>query len=581
MASAVDGARPSRPQPAGLTLAVLLAVVLTAVWTLAGWTNLTHLILPDTDDMMRLVQIRDWLNGQGFSDLSQARIAGLANGLPMHWSRLPDLVPGALMWLLTPLLGQTRAELAAVIFWPETLFLCHLLLVATLAARLSDRSARGIALLLGALAFPAIGMFIPGRIDHHGLQIVLVEALALALVADRLFLAGLAAGASLLIGLETAPAILGAMIALFWLWVESGRKLIGFGLGLLGATLAGFVLLRPIQWDVAWCDSFTPGLFGLMLICAGGWLVLAGLTARLPDARWRAGTGVVLAGFAAIAGWATAPECFASPYGPVDPMLNQLWLGAVGEAGGLLRQPLGVIISYTGLALLGLAFAVTTWRREPARRAAWLVPMAILVASLLTSLVQVRGIWFAAALAPAMLAHAQGRARMGWLAGLVAIWGASALFGATMSTGAGLVAAAQSGAAAAPALPCTDPRLFRQLDRLATGTVAAPIDLGPYLLALTDHKVMAAPYHRNNVGNRAMYDFFLGTPDAARAQAALWTIDYVVLCPGSFGEVPADQVRPNSLLALLRAGAAPPWMEAVYAVEGGPRAWRVVGSGLP
>ncbi len=564
--------------PGGLPLAVVLTVVLTAGWTFVGWSDLTRLILPDTDDMMRLVQIRDWLDGQAFADLSQRRVAGLADGLPMHWSRLPDLVPALVMRLLAPALGQTRAELAAVIFWPELLFLCHLLLVAALARRLSGAGATPVALLLGALAFPAIGMFIPGRIDHHGLQIVLVEGLALSLVAGRLFAAGLAAGTSLLVGLESAPAILAAMVALGWLWIESARRVLGFGLGLLGATLAGFALLRPMPWSTEWCDSFTPGLFALMMIASAGWLLLAGLAPRLPDPRWRAGVAIVLAGFAGLCGWATAPECLRSPYGLVDPLLARLWLGAVGEAGGLLRQSPGVILAYAGLSVVALGWSLRVWAREPERRATWLAPMAILVASLLVSLVQLRGIWFAAALAPALLAHAVLRARVRGVGALLLAWLASA--GLVWQTAGDAVArvrpTVRSPEVGAASGPCTDQRLVRQLDRLATGTVAAAIDLGPYLLAATDHRVLAAPYHRNNRGNRAMYDVFLSTPEAARYQAGLWTVDYVVLCPDSLDEVPADMVKPNSLLALLRAGAAPNWLEPIYAVDGGARVFRVL-----
>jgi hypothetical protein len=95
------------------------------------------------------------------------------------------------------------------------------------------------------------------------------------------------------------------------------------------------------------------------------------------------------------------------------------------------------------------------------------------------------------------------------------------------------------------------------------------------------HKVLAAPYHRNNRGNRAMYDFFLTSADAARYQAGLWTIDYVVLCPGSLAEVPPALVKANSLLALLRAGAPPNWLEPIYGAEGGARAWRVMPGAIP
>ncbi|HWU96364.1 MAG TPA: hypothetical protein VN029_12260, partial [Sphingomonas sp.] len=67
-------------------------MVLSLAWTLRDWHDLAALRLPDTDDVVRLQQIRDWLAGQHFADLAQHRL-GAAPGLEMHWSRLADLVP--------------------------------------------------------------------------------------------------------------------------------------------------------------------------------------------------------------------------------------------------------------------------------------------------------------------------------------------------------------------------------------------------------------------------------------------------------------------------------------------------------
>ena len=63
--------------------AILLAFALVLAWSLRDWQNLSALRLPDTDDVMRLQQIRDWLAGQRFSDVSQHRLG--AGGLAMHW----------------------------------------------------------------------------------------------------------------------------------------------------------------------------------------------------------------------------------------------------------------------------------------------------------------------------------------------------------------------------------------------------------------------------------------------------------------------------------------------------------------
>jgi multisubunit Na+/H+ antiporter MnhG subunit len=569
---------PARPAPI-LLLALILTVLLTAGWTVLAWGELSRMVLPDTDDMMRLAQIRDWLNGQPFDDLTQYRMGGLG-GIAMHWSRLPDLVPAAVATLLTPFMGATRAELAAVVFWPELLFLLHLLLAGRIASRLSDDKAAGVtAVVLAAVAYPAISMFVPGRIDHHGLQIVLVEAMLLALLDRRAFVAGLWAATSLMVGLETAPLVAAAMLFQFLHWVELRRGAADFGAAFLAVTLTGFLLLRPRVWTTEWCDSFTPGLFALMMIASGAWLVLGGLTPRLPDRRWRIGAGLTLGALALVAGWAVAPRCFASPYGPVDPLLAKIWLGNVGEAGGILAQKPGTVIAYIGLPLVALAAAGWFWKQEHERRDMWLAPLLLIGVSVALAFIQIRTAYAAAALAAPVLAHLIARARLKGTAAMALAWLASA---GLVWQGIGNLAGS---ATAAPAIPqagtgggasCTSATTLQQFDKLELGNVAAPIDMGAYLVGRTGLRVLDGPYHRNNRGNRAMYDFFLADVNAARYQASLWEVDYVTFCPDSFGEVPANMVKPNSLLAHLRAGDTPDWLRPLPLIDSQALLWRVL-----
>ena len=71
-------------------IACALALLMTMAWAWSDRADLATLRLPDTDDVVRLQQIRDWLGGQRWGDLTQHRLGPLP-GLPMHWSRLADL----------------------------------------------------------------------------------------------------------------------------------------------------------------------------------------------------------------------------------------------------------------------------------------------------------------------------------------------------------------------------------------------------------------------------------------------------------------------------------------------------------
>ena len=72
---------------------------------------------PDGDDVMRLVQIRDLLAGQGWFDLHQYRL-GPDGGTLMHWSRIPDLPIVVLTGLFDLFLPHDTALAWAISVWP-------------------------------------------------------------------------------------------------------------------------------------------------------------------------------------------------------------------------------------------------------------------------------------------------------------------------------------------------------------------------------------------------------------------------------------------------------------------------------
>ncbi|MDG2533247.1 hypothetical protein P6144_06285 [Sphingomonas sp. HITSZ_GF] len=551
-------------------VALLLAVGLSAVWMLRGWHDLAALRLPDTDDMVRLQQARDWLGGQGFADLAQHRL-GPPPGLEMHWSRLPDLVPAALILLLTPLLGSHGAELVAVIVSPALLFLAVLLLIGSIARRLGAPVIT--ATLVAALAYPATSLFLPGRIDHHALQMVLLLLLVRALLGTGTLGAGIVAAlaitASLSIGLETLPllAVGGAALVLLWVADAPGSRvrLLGFGIALPLALAGASVLLRTSGWPVSACDGFT-GLFWRAAQAAS--LILPALALfdlsapRSPRARLLA---TVLVGAAALAAvLLLAPQCL-HPYGAVDPLLARLWLAGVGEAQPLFGTTPANAVAYAGLAMIG--FAATLVIALKRRETGWWVVAALILAALAITCFQLRGAYAAALLvAPALtVTIATARAR-GTLV-LAAAW--------IVSTG---ILYPIAGTALFPPKPepganCTAPESLANLAALPPGHLLAPLDIGAYALAATPHHVLAAPYHRNNRGNRAMTDFFLGQPTQSEAIARAWGIDYVAFCDGDLDRF--ARVAPHGLAEQLRAGAVPDWLVPVNPDSAAPRIYRL------
>lgn len=541
-----------------LAIAIALAALMTLVWSVRDWADLAALRLPDTDDAMRLQQIRDWLGGQAFADVSQHR---LADGLAMHWSRLPDLVPAALIAALAPFAGARAAELAAVILWPAGLFAAVLLLVGRIARAVHAPAVT--AMLVAALAYPLTTLFLPGRIDHHGLQIVLLLGVVLALVGPATIRRGAAAGAataaSLLVGLETAPllAVAAAVLAREWLRGED-RRIAGFAAGYAVLLGLGALLLRPAAFAYPGCDGFTATALRAELVVAAA---VAALAAGRPlDGRGRAALlAAVGIAVAAVVAW-TAPRCL-DPYGGVDPWLAQAWLARVGEAQSVGSAPAGVAFGYAGLLVAGIAATLWQRRRNPT---AWGVLLACQLGSLALACVQLRGAYAGAALAAPALAAVIAAARVrgpGWLA---AAWLGSA--GILYPLAADALPAPSGGRAGGG--DCPSREAVAALARLPAGRVLAPLDLGAFGIAGTAHAFVAAPYHRNNAGNLAAYRFFLGDDPAAQRIATRWRVDYVAACGDGFGGLRAG---PRSLAAHLARGEVPGWLRPVRNVSG----WRL------
>lgn len=575
--------------------ALALSLVLSAAWAWRDWSALSALHLPDTDDMMRLQQIRDWLGGQPFGDVSQHRL-GAAPGLAMHWSRLPDLVPGAIVAALTPLVGAHAAELCAVLAWPASLFAAALLLTARIARALGglEGGAGAIAstaAVVAAIAYPATTVFLPGRIDHHGLQVVLLLVVARTLVAAPSMGAGLVAGfaatASLVVGLETAPLLAAAGFAMAAQWVlakpGADDRVMGFGIALGAGLLAASIVFRSDAWGYPGCDGFTAAAWRAGVLAAFAPMALALAARGTARPMQRAVLGVLVAGVVGGGIVLMAPACL-HPYGLVDPLLARLWLVKVGEAQPLFDAPPATAIGYAGVMLAGTAGSA--WALYATRDRRWAMLLVLQLAACGLTATQLRGAYAGAMLAAPGLAAviAAARARgAGWLA---AAWAASA--GMLYPIAAQAMApsgrpdpmapsgrpnpmapsgrpdpAAPSGrpdpaAARDPGGSCTAAPALAELAALPSGRLLAPLDLGAYALGATRLSVVGAPYHRGNDGNLAVYRFFLGSPDGAARIARDWRVRYVVLCPDAFGDAP-----PAATAGLLRHGAAPHWLRRV------------------
>ena len=537
-----------------------------------------------TDDYMRLVEVRDLLAGQGWFDLTQYRLDPPA-GVVMHWSRVVDVPIAFLIQILAPLAGRAGAEWAAATLWPVFLFLPALACAGLLAQRLAGEAA-GIAaplaaVLLVAVAGPVLVHFHPGALDHHDLQLVLliVTITSAAWHGDtRLVpaLGGFAAAVSIAIGLEMMPALAAILAAVGLRWAIEGEDAApltsAFGLAFGVGTIALFVAtVPPSSWTNPAYDEISIVWMAVAAISGGMIALLAAVSRRLRDARLRlcigASMGLVSAGLVI----AAYPHALTDPYGNVDPLLAELWLAHVMETRSaleILKTPSEALPIYwpplAALMLGGLAMR----KSAPSSRALFLAPLFALVALIAVSVWQLRAMPGANLVAQPVLAAAllrllgfgaNGFSRARYI-GAIALVSSPFL----ILAGPGLAFIASGENHAAPkAVTCRHPADVAALKDLAPGLVLSFIDSGPAILAATPHAVLAAPYHRNNAGNRAAYDIFLSGDGGAERLLKERHVKYVAICVGTTDLKIFNRAAPDGLAMRLARGDVPPYLQPI------------------
>ena len=552
--------------------------------------HLQSFIFPDPDDLLRLQQVRDWLGGQSWFDVTQYRMNPPLGG-PMHWSRLVDVPIAAVILAARPLLGTSGAEYAALILVPLLTLGLVMALVAKLTRRLLDREHAILACLLTPLSINAIQQLRPLRIDHHGWQIVLALVATLAALDGNRRRSGLIAGVAtalwLQISLEGLP-LAAAVVALFGLrWVIDPRE--GERLGAMIVTLAAasLVLLGLTKaadaWGAAYCDSISFPYLALLAVGAAGCVALIACNPRTPVLRLIGLGAVCAAGLATVA--LIAPPCLKGPFQALDPVVEAVWYRNIAEGLPIWEQSAAVVCLILAFPIVGLFGTWQAAQAHGADRLAWWSLLFLLGAATMLMLLVQRGAAVANLLAlPGGTflfesALSRGRTQRNPALRLFSIAGAMALVVPGYLLGAAAVAlAGDSGKTAALTAirQCVDAKELGRLDALPPSLIAAPLDIGPAILVNTHHRIVASGHHRNGAAMRDVIDIFTLPPSQARQRLARRRVDLVVVCPNLIEPAVYKDYAPRGLWAQIDAGRTPDWLQPVpLAGDSALRVWRV------
>src|SRR5436309_5554351 len=357
---------PSTRQPNFALLLGTAWLLIVAQMLAQHWSETAQTLL-DTDDAMRLVQMRDWLAGQGWYNMHEPRLEPPL-GYHSHWSRLIDAGLAATLWPLGWLFEPALAERLMRTVWPMLWLLPAMAGTAAIAWRLAGREAALITLFLAVLGLQALNQFRPGRIDHHNVQIALSMLLVAATMwSDRVRWAASAAGGitglALAVGLECLPylAVCGAAIALRYPFDRSqgARSARDYGFALAGSSLVAFFpTVGPAHYAQGFCDAIGIN-WTAFLVIAGLGLALAG--SRAPETRAGRLACVFSVGAVAVVVFIVIePQCLRGPYGQMDPALGLIWLDRVDEMQPLLREALKNPLTAVGIATFPALACIAT-----------------------------------------------------------------------------------------------------------------------------------------------------------------------------------------------------------------------------
>jgi hypothetical protein len=602
---------------------VVIAWLLIAAWYLDRYAGAMHFLsLGDTDDNMRYLQVRDWLAGQSWWDLRQLRM-NPPEGANIHWSRLVDLPIAALMLLFRLFTGPERADQLALGVAPLLPLLVLMLALAFLARRLAhEGGGHGwfAAMLLPLGAGMGLSMYMPLRVDHHGWQLALT-ATTLAGLVDRKWtrggiVAGVSSAASVIIGMEMLVYLAGAgaLIALRWIFKDgAARRMRPYALGLGGTTALGYALFASNANRAPVCDAISPVWASILVLAAGILYALTLLPLRHSPQRFGAAAigGTMVLGFA----WVSWPHCVTDVY-QISPELQKSWLVYIREAKPIYAQARSSWVPMIALPATGLVCALAgCWagRRDTERLWAWGTVMLMIAFAIALTFWQIRAGPAAQLLAIAPVAWAiwaltrtlfAGRALQRALAvpGLILLGSVASAYAVYPAVARALADRAPPAAPAPPAVPagrtspaassaspsgaatnaaagkgpltrrqasrrsetrCRTRPALRALDQLPRATIFTLVDLGPRVLALTHHSVIAGPYHRNGAAILDVHHGFDGSPERFRTIAAAHGATYLLYCP-NFPEGTIYQRRsPKGFYARLARGEGFPFLAPV------------------
>ncbi|MEO6298968.1 MAG: hypothetical protein ABIV25_01165 [Paracoccaceae bacterium] len=539
------------------------AVVLIALKSLLVLPKITNILLAgDNDDMMRLMSVRAWLDGQSWFDMTQYRILP-PEGISMHWSRLLDFLIATIIVPASWFVPMAQAEQIGLVAWPAVLLAVLVILVANGTNRIFGALAAYFAIICLFLWPPIASLYFrPGRIDHHNVQVLMMTLVAFNMVWQgrplvRGAVAGIAAAFSLAVGLEMMALVVVAgsimTVRASFGMAEANRLLAAFCTTLTAASALFFVAQTGSNlWLVPQCDALAMPVLSVTVIAACACLIPMAAQRWLSQPALRLLATIVVASLGLWIFWPLLQPCLAGPYGKLPPEVQKLMSTRITEAQPglvfLMRQPFAynsTVTPVAGAIVLAIVFWIRrTWLpAETVQRNAVLQMILLGSVGLIGSFFQIRAIGMAACAVPFLTGFVFQSLVQLWTqrpkfttAVVVVLCAFATLLAPQLNDISAQVVRATGGTDALKKLrpemldaSCDSLKSLTALNALPKARILTTLNFGAPLILVTHHDGLSAPYHRSAAAfSNGIFPF----ETAANMQSALTSTgaDYVLLC---------------------------------------------------
>jgi hypothetical protein len=394
-----------------------LLIFLLGIFLLIGFDLADGVLFAgDTDDLLRAIEVRAFLNAGHWYDMSFPAVR-MPEVFVTPWSRLVDVPYAAIAFVLQPFVGQPPALAIAFKLWPAIMAVIYALLTLSILRRIAPAKAElPLSALFGVLILStyAIWEFSPGRIDHHNVQMLLLLAMLYGICRwDRLggIIGGAAVAIGIVVGLETLPVLAVTLLALAFAWLlgfsGSARMLQWSGLSVaVTSLLMAALVIRPADYWTPRSDTFSApfveALLGFGLLSA-----LPMVFRRQSFSIVRTAVFVVL-GIAILGGivW-QYPSLLDGPFPMIRGLAKTYWFDRIHQEKSALQffvmDDYRSVMLLVVAGLLAVGSAPAAWRAFRDDRPVLPILWSIVLAALLLAAVSNRFLRLALAITPLLL----------------------------------------------------------------------------------------------------------------------------------------------------------------------------------